>query len=489
MHRFLFSTDMELHTVVRGGGDEDRVRAALDHLLRTLWHMLPALPGPSGIFTPYGRFYVDLHNHFEAALCEADCPCLLAVLLEQVTTLLRTAVGNLRRATGIDISLGNNNHDGLLTPGKEDIWGFHENFLVDRHPVEFPLDLVLPFLVTRVYQGSGAIEFPSGNFLAGARAQCMNHAAGGSTHVQGSRAIYSTARDEHHMGPASDKFRLHLILADGHRSMFNTSLLFGASALAWKAVLYDRRLARSLPRFGVREHEWVETLRSLNCLAADGNPPRVDPLVIATQQAFLDASCRFAEQLSPAPPWVARTIGDWSATLQAMKLDDRRWLAARLDPFIKHEFFSSVLAHRGKSWADVPGNAQLCTELELLNYSYHELTDPQSYFDRLEQAGALDHRVADLLPPGAEPERYVPQTESRAKARARFIIEHSYDKDLVVDWGEVSEPRAGRRRTLWDPFAAAYSDWQPSPDQSHELQQLLAGLRGGRRRPASEEPF
>jgi hypothetical protein len=489
MHQFLFSTDMELHTVVRGGGGEDRVRAALGQLLSTLWHMLPALHGPSGIFTPYGRFYVDLHNHFEAAVCEADCPYLLAVLLEQVTALLRTAVGNLRRATGIDISLGNNNHDGLLTRDKGDIWGFHENYLADRHPAEFPLDLALPFLATRVYQGSGAIEFPSGNFLAGSRAHCMNQASGGSTHVHGSRAIYSTARDEHHMGPAPEKFRQHLILADGHRSMFNTSLLFGASALAWKAMLYDRRLSRSLPRFGLRGQQWVAALRSLNRLAAPGDPPRVDPLAIATQQAFLEASCRFAEQLSPAPPWVVRTIRDWTATLQAMKRDERVWLAARLDPFIKHEFLSSVLAHRRKSWADVPHNAQLCTELELLNYSYHELTDPQSYFDRLERAGALDHRVAAPLPPGAEPERNVPQTESRAKARARFIIAHSYDTDLVIDWAEVSDLRAGRRRTLWDPFAKAYSDWEPSPDRCDELHHLLAGLRAGRRRPASEEAF
>ena len=29
----------------------------------------------------------------------------------------------------------------------------------------------------------------------------MNQATGGSTHVHGTRAIHSTARDEHHMGP------------------------------------------------------------------------------------------------------------------------------------------------------------------------------------------------------------------------------------------------------------------------------------------------
>jgi hypothetical protein len=476
----LFGTDMELHTVVRGAGDEEHVSRGLEHLLRVLWNLLPSLPGPSGIFTPYGRFYVDLHYHFEVALCECHCPYLLAELLERVQSLLRKATADLRRESRIEVSLGNNNHDGLLTPDKTDTWGSHENYLVERNPREFPTDLVLPLLVTRVFQGSGAVEFPSGNFVASSRALSMNQATGGSTHLQGSRAIHSTARDEHHMGPAPDQFRYHSILADGHRSMFNTALLFGTTALALKAIFHDRRLSRSLPRLGGRGSDWVEILRSLNRLAAPGQPPRVDPLVIAVQQAFLEAGRRFAYRLSPAPPWVPRVLRDWSDTLDAMRRDDRAWLAARLDPFIKYEFFSSVLHHRGKTWSDVPGNAELCTELELLNYSYHELTDPQSYFDRLEQAGALRHRVAEPLAPGAEPEPYVPQTETRAKARAQFIIANSHNRGLVMDWGEVHEPPAGRRRTLWDPFAPAYGDWEDAADAPDEVRLLFERMRASR---------
>jgi len=386
-----------------------------------------------------------------------------------VQFLLRTATAALRREKRIEISLGNNNHDGLLTCQLVDTWGFHENHMVERHPSELPEDLVLSFLVTRVFQGSGAIEFPSGNFLAGSRALLMDQAVGGSTHVHGSRAIHSTARDEHHMGPRPDQYRYHLILADGHRSMFNTALLFGVSALAWKAMLYDRRLPHCLPRLGWGRRDWVEILRSLNRLATPGHPPRAAPLVIATQRAFLDAACRFAGRLSPTPPWVPRVLQDWSDTLDAFERDDRAWLAARLDPFIKYEFFSSVLHHRGKSWRDVPGNAELCTELELLNYSYHELTDPGSYFDRLQAAGALRHRVAEPLAPGAEPEPYVPQTETRAKARAKFIIANSRDRGLIMDWGEVHEPAAGRRRTLWDPYAPAYGDWEDAGEAPAEV--------------------
>jgi hypothetical protein len=295
--------------------------------------------------------------------------------------------------------------------------------------------------------------------------------------LHGSRAIYSTARDEHHMGPTPEQFRCHLIVADGQRSMFNTALRFGATALALKAMLYDRRLSRCLPRLDGRGHNWVEILRSLNRLATPGQPPRVDPLVIATQQVFLEAGRRFAYRLSPAPPWVPRVLQDWSDTLDAMRRDDRAWLAARLDPFIKYEFFSSVLHHRGKSWGDVPGNAELCTELELLNYSYHELTDPESYFDRLQRAGALRQRVAEPLAPGAEPEPYVPQTETRAKARAKFIIANSRDQSLVMDWGEVHELPTGRRRTLWDPFAPAYGDWEDAAEAPDEARLLFERMR------------
>ena len=137
-HRFLFSTDMELHTVVRNATGEARVCRGLEHLLRGLWNLLPSLPGPSGIFTPYGRFYVDLNQHFEIALCECDCPYLLARLLEQVQSLLRKATADLRREKRIEISLGNNNHDGLLSENNADTWGCHENYLVECHPTEFP---------------------------------------------------------------------------------------------------------------------------------------------------------------------------------------------------------------------------------------------------------------------------------------------------------------------------------------------------------------
>lgn len=473
---FLFAPEMELHTVCTNqregpqSDDPEWTMQALRKLLNTIWHMVPCLRGPSGVFCPYGRIYIDINQHLEIAICECDSPGMMVTIIEQMQTLLRKAVTVLRASEGIDISLGTNNHSGLFVPAIKSIWGTHENYLVGMHPNRFPEDLIMPFLVTRVYQGAGVVAFPSGDFLAGARAHCMNLATGGSTHEYGARAIHSTSRDENHTGIRSGRYRYHGIIPDGLRSHFNTALQFGASALALRAIMHDRKLKRQLPKF---EGDWVEILQRLNRLATPGQPPRVDPLVIATQREYLEASRRYVDTQSQVPAWVFRTLGDWSDTLDAMENDDRAWLAARADAFTKYEFFSSVLRGRGKSWTDLPNNRSLATELELMNCSYHEFTDPNSYFTRLEKAGALKHRLTDRLAPGEEPTPYLPETETRAKARARFILDNAREKKYVIDWSQILEPAGNRFKTLYDPFGQSYSEWEDSNSARPDVNRLL----------------
>ncbi len=482
--QFLFSTDFELCTVVEGTLDPQRRKMALERLLDVIRDQVPWLRGPSGLFTPYGRFYIDLNQHFEAALPECDSPYMLATLHEQVCRLLRKAVDSLQRRWRIGISLANNNHSGVFRPNHRDIWGFHECYLVDVHPRNLPEDLVLPFLATRVYQGSGVIMYPSGTYLAGARAHCMDRAVGGATHEHGRRAIHSTARDENHMGPDPDRFRYHLLPADGHRAHFNLALLFGASALTWRAILVDRQLKRRLPRLVSAGDGWTNVLRRFNVLAKPGQPPRVDPLVVATQREYLAACRRLVDGKKQSPPWAGRVLRDWSDTLDAMEHGDRAWLAARLDAFLKHKFFSLILRDRGKQWTDLIGDKQLCAEMELINHSYHEITDPDSYFDQLEEAGELADQVAPTVAPGSEPN--IPQTETRAKARARFIVENAGDRNLVMDWGHVVD-RRGRCRTLWNPFGQVYSQWEEEGPPSTEIDGLVSRMLLSRR--SDEIPF
>ena len=99
-----------------------------------------------------------------------------------------------------------------------------------------------------------------------------------------------------------------------------------------------------------------------------------------------------------------------------------------------------MLRQCGAGWAKLPKLRQLFSELALVDHSYHDFGNPDSVFHRLEAAGALAHRVGPRVEPGQEPEPFVPETTTRARARARFIRSH-VGSMKVVDWS-----RPGARR-------------------------------------------
>lgn len=149
--------------------------------------------------------------------------------------------------------------------------------------------------------------------------------------------------------------------------------------------------------------------------------------------------------------------------VQAFKKLDRAWLAGRLDAFIKYELYSSFLAESGRSWEDLKGNNALFSELALLDHSYHEFTNPDSLFTRLEQADALCHRVPDRIVADSAP--YVPLTSTRARSRAQFITEHAGRGKYLMDWTSVTNVENGQYRFLHDPFAQEFGPWQRQPDE------------------------
>ena len=69
----------------------------------------------------------------------------------------------------------------------------------------------------------------------------------------------------------------------------------------------------------------------------------------------------------------------------------------------------------------------------------------------------LDHRVARCLSPGQEPELFVPAVNTRARARARFILEHSAEAQAYMNWDRAIMRPTGREMFLTDPFAEAYT--------------------------------
>ena len=169
---------------------------------------------------------------------------------------------------------------------------------------------------------------------------------------------------------------------------------------------------------------------------------------------------RYLDGHADPPTWVERLVVDWQRTLVAMEQDDFEWLSARLDAFAKYRLSGATLRHRDCEWKDLRGRSDLFYLLALLHQSYHEFTSPDSVFGRLEEAGALQHRVGPLIEPGQEAEPFVPRVDTRARARARFIRAHGGDENLRMGWQGVFDVSNRRRRSLVDPFAEHYGRWK-----------------------------
>ncbi len=487
MDRFVISTEEECLTAVP---DHPALgAAAIERLLAVLPRMSPSLAGIPGVFNAYGRVYPDC-AHVELAAAECDSPYVLPQIVERQHTLIARALEQLA-SEGTRLVLANNNHSGLLQANCN-IWGSHENYMTEQHPAGFGR-WILPFLVTRIYGGAGGVLYPSGDFLAAVRPVRMEVAQGGGT--TSCRAIHSTARDEHHMRGVPRRYRYHLILGDGHRSHYNLALQFGATSLALKAIQHDRQTRRRIEQIeGLPGDDgWVPLLHQVNVLVKAGQPLRIHPRVIPIQRLYLDGAHRYAATLRNPPPWISRTLADWEETLTALENLDRPWLAARLDAFAKYEFYSALLQEAGHGWKSLTRNNSLFHELVLLDHSYHEFANPQSLFTRLEQAGMIQHRVAEKIPPGEESEPHVPEVQTRARARARFIRDHDKQPDYIVDWSLVYDRRSGKALRLDDPFADRFSE--PSPDDPTPGSRIRAlrerFLRRSRQPTESEEdvPF
>lgn len=460
-HEFLMSTELELQT----SGLDSRVpmELVLDRFFHLMESVAPSLPGPSGVFNAYGRVYFDC-GHVELAACECASPCILPSVVERQQILVKQVVDRMA-SEGCPLLLANNNYSGLLN-SEAPTWGSHENYLAERHPSQFG-ELILPFLVTRIYAGAGGIEYPTGNFLAAVRPLQMVLPTGGGTTEQ--RAIHSTAREEHHMGAHPKRFRYHSILGDGHRSHFNLAIQFAATALALKAIFFVRRFPEQVLKLAsqLMGRSWVDTLRRFNVLARPGEPWQVHPAGIAAQRLYLEGARRYAESLSSPPSWIAWALENWARMLEAFETRDLDWLSMRLDAFAKYRIYSSILDDQGKSWTDFPQEVELAHELTLLDQSYHSFCQSDSLFHRLEQAGLMDHRVGPYVGPGEEREPYVPGVATRADARARTIRAYAAERHhVLVDWAYIFDHRTSSSQRLEDPFAVGYTVAGPAEGAS-----------------------
>jgi proteasome accessory factor A len=446
--------------------DPQKIVQRCGWLIQELRRLIPSVPGDQGIFTGYGRIYVD-HGHLEIATTECDSPFALIAVTEHLQTLIAQAVQRLT-ASGLSLELANCNHSGLLNE-QATTWGTHGNYLVAENPAGLA-DRLLPFLVTRIYTGAGGVHWPTGDFLASSRANLLERERGGGTTRQ--RAIHSTAREEPlTSSPHRYGFRYHTLLDDGVRSQFSLLLQHGTLALVLNAVIDDPKAIETLPVPGGstgRESFWMQALKRFNSLASAGAEPRIDPLVCRIQDVYLAAADRYVAKTANAPAWMTQVLAIWETTLAALRRNDTEWLGRRLDPWIKHRVFSTCLEERGCSWDELPNCETLASTLAVLNQNYHEFCNPASVFTQLEAQGELTHRVVPLSLPGGEAEPFVPDVATRGRARARWIKEHSGRQDVFGDWMRLEDRTSQQKWLLDDPRSSEL----PSPVSTCESIEL-----------------
>lgn len=447
-NQFVFGTENECLTAF---SSEVPDLDAVAEFLKVVQRKFPALNDvEGGVFTPYGRGYIDTGYHLELASIECDAPHQLPLFVEQQQEIARIANDELKKRGHTSLILANNNHSGLFEGEETPIWGAHENYCVEEHPDRFS-QLLIPFLATRVYAGAGVIEARTGRYLASVRAARMRAEMNGDT--TGRRSIVSTPR-EAHMDRELSLHRLHIICGDGHRSNFNLALQFAATALAVKAVLHNPDICQRIPdcsRF-LPLGGWTTVMRECNVLAeVPWQTPQVAPVVIEIQRIYLDGALEYAAATKDLPDWVETWLCHWDQTLTAMENGDNSWLAKRLDTWIKYELFTRIIEQSGHSWHDLLSHPQLLAQLALIAQNYHEFTDPHSIFNRLESSGLLNHRLGPYIPPGQEAEPFIPDTRTRAALRARFIRDHAPSAKCSVGWSLALDQE--QQWSLGDPFA------------------------------------
>ena len=405
----------------------------------------PCLSGDNGIFTAYGRLYLEsMGDHIEVALTPVSSPDEAIKTDVKMMKLLQRALRVIRWEFP-NVNLLRNNRD--YTSGAT--WGAHESYAI-RKPPEALREAMIPFLVTRqIFAGSGTPMKDS--YWLSPRASYMKQADGGDT--TGNRAIYSTSRDEPLMARGTFRNRLHLILGDANRSQLSQWLKFGTTALVLRA-------AEENPRIGdaVRFSQPVASIKNLSRL-----DPRAaqlfNPELTRVQRHYLAAVGQLLEK-HDMPEWCARLWQVWSDTLDQLETDPRQ---TQLDAFIKLRLFENVLDSRSKKWQDLgAANGSLFWDIALLDVRYHALLD--SAFDSLDEAGVIHHKMVpdEQTEPGGEPEPYILDDLPREAARSRLIKQHADKRGYSCNWQRFTNGSNGAHVKLMDPFSDKVK-WETAP--------------------------
>ncbi|MCR9096671.1 MAG: proteasome accessory factor PafA2 family protein [bacterium] len=432
----------------------------------------------NGIYLANGsRLYLDAGRHPE--FCTPEC--------RSPEELVRWQLAGERILAGLveDLAILRPDHAFALFRcnvdygGMQSTWGCHESYQHRSDEVQMSRHLI-PHLVSRIiYTGAGGLNnrIDRPQFLISPRVPHLMHTVGADS--QHERALYHT-KDEQ-LGE-SDFHRLHLICGESNSSQLSTYLKFGTTALI------VRLIEAGLCEGG--ELGFDRPLEVMNRIARDVRCEKESRVsggrrltAIQIQREYL---AMVEEQLDAdfMPDWAPRVCERWREALDDLE-NDSPSLSTRLDWKIKHALFEDRLERRGTSWSELTRWEGLGAELCEIDTRFGELGSA-GLFRRLDEAGALEHRLSELgsveeamesAPPGG-----------RAEVRGRAIRELREKDDsgrYRCGWEAILDDEEGRTFDMSDPFGrnAEWRDadlgWRRRSPHSRFRHNLLDELNQG----------
>jgi proteasome accessory factor PafA2 len=405
--------------------------------------------GLANVVLPNGaRYYVD-HAHPEYSTPECASARQLVVHDKAGERVLERSLEEVLRVLpeGRPIVVYKNNSDG-----KDNSYGAHENYLVDRAtPFASIVRDLTPFLVSRqVFTGAGKLGWEGAwdddghqhRFQLTQRADFFEAEVGLETTLR--RPIVNT-RDEPHADPEKYR-RLHVIVGDANMMEVATYLKVGSTALVLKMIedeyLPDLSLANSVAALH-------EVSRDVACAAqvrlTDGR--RLSAIQI--QWEYLDRAREYVEREDSCPE-NDELLKRWEAVLGALE-EDPLSLHRELDWVAKYRLLEAYRERDGLAWSD--------PKLHLVDLQYHDVRRDKGLYHRLAAGGRVERLVTE-----EEIERatMAPPEETRAYFRGRCIAKFpeavaaaSWDS-LILDTGRealqripMREPLRGTREHVW----------------------------------------
>ena len=429
-------------------------RLSPDEVARILFRGVVTWGRSSNVFLENGaRLYLDVGSHPEYATPE--CDDLLDLVAhdkagERVLEDLQRSAELRLRNDGIrgNIFLYKNNTDSAGNS-----YGCHENYLVLRKAdFQKMLDILIPFLVSRqIFSGAGKLlqtaKGPS--FSISQRADHIWE--GVSSATTRSRPIINT-RDEPHAD--AERFRrLHVIAGDSNMNEYATYVKVGATVALLEMIEADvmfRDLTLANPIRAIREISQDPTCRQPVRLANGRMLSALD-----MQWEYLDRIIRYAR--SPGfPPSVQRAIEMWEHLLTGLEKDPFS-LERQVDWVTKYHLIERYRAKHDLTLSDA--------RVQLLDLSYHDVTEERSLYYLLARRGVVERLVTDAAIAIAKEKP--PQT-TRARLRGRFIAAaKARNRDYTVDWVHLKLNDQAQRTVLCkDPFKAF----------DERVERLIAGL-------------